>query len=197
MVVAALVGASETSVVTGLTELVRRLGKGEGVSSTVPVAFSRTMKAHDMEEALRVVRTEVALEAKVAFLKGTDRLLVGKDPTGESDISREASRTLVRALAASCLGEDLRRMVESYNRDRSADEALTFDEFTQWLHGEVGGKFPLTSYLKGLHRGNSFGVFNPTRSTPQKPTRRSFAWVFRLFYPREASFRWVFFFSGG
>ena len=150
MVVAALVGASETSVVTGLTELVRRLGKGEGVSSTVPVAFSRTMKAHDMEEALRVVRTEVALEAKVAFVKGTDVLSVSKDPTGESDISKEASRALVRALAASCLGEDLRRMVESHNRDRTANEALTFDEFTQWLHAEVGGKFPLTSYLKGL-----------------------------------------------
>ena len=129
IVVAALKGASESSTVTSLTDLARRLGKGEGVGG--PVALSRNMLSHDMEEALRVIRTNVVLETHVSFVKGTDVLTVGKDPTGESDISKEASRALVRALTASCLGEDLRGMIEAYNR--GATESATFEELTHWL----------------------------------------------------------------
>ena len=144
--VAVLKGASNTSVVTSLTELAVRLGKGEGLDK--PVVLLRNMLSHDMEEALRIIRTYVALVAEVSFVQGTDVLRVGKDPKGESESSKEASRSLVRALSASCLGEDLRGMVDENNR--SSAKAATFDELTHWLHGEVGGKFPLTSYLEGL-----------------------------------------------
>ena len=144
--VAALKGVSNTSIVTKLTELAGKLGKGDGLDK--PVLLLRNMLAHDMEEALRVVRTYVALVSNVSFVKGTDVLAVDKDPTGESEDSKEASRALVRALTASCLGEELKGMIEAHNR--TSEKSVTFDELTHWLHGEVGGKFPFTSYLDGL-----------------------------------------------
>ena len=144
--VAALKGASNTDTVTRLTDLAVGLGKGVGVEKSV--VLSRDMEPHVMEETLRVIRTHVALITNVTFVKDTDVIAVDGDPTGEAENSKAASRALVRALMASCLGDELRGMIEAYHR--TAEKPATFDELTHWLHGEVGGKFPLSSYLEGL-----------------------------------------------
>jgi hypothetical protein len=46
------------------------------------------------------------------------------------------------------LGEDLKAMVETHNG--SAADSVTFDELVRWMKGEVGGKYPLTSFRDGL-----------------------------------------------
>jgi hypothetical protein len=139
--------ANLAAMVTGVTELMAKIAKGEGAEKAV--RFERDMPSHTLEKYIGRVKAKVSLLPSMEFKKNSNVLVVNKhEGGGEDKLSREVSRALVRALTASCLGVDLRHMVETHNN--SVSDTVTFDELVKWMKGEVGGKYPLTSYRDGL-----------------------------------------------
>ena len=133
--------------ITRVTDLIARLAKGEG--SIKPMLFERDMASHTLEKNIRLVKSRVSLLASIGFKKNSYVVVVTGDPSGgDNKVSKAVSRALARALTASCLDEDLRAMVETHNG--SVTESVTFDELVRWMKGEVGGKYPLTSFRDGL-----------------------------------------------
>ena len=148
MLAAHLQVVSHAGRVNQVTDLVARLGRGEGLDK--PVVFTRDMENHTLEKNIKVVKDQVSLMASVELLNNTYIVSVNKDPKGSSKDSKEVSRALARALTVSCLGEDLKAMVETHNG--LSMEPVTFDELVHWMKGEVGGKYPLSSFRDGLRQ---------------------------------------------
>ena len=148
MLAAHLQVVSHAGRVNQVTDLVARLGRGEGLDK--PVVFTRDMENHTLEKNIKVVKDQVSLMASVELLNKTYVVSVNKDPKGSAKDSKEVSRALARALTVSCLGEDLKAMVETHNG--LSMEPVTFDELVHWMKGEVGGKYPLSSFRDGLRQ---------------------------------------------
>ena len=145
MLAAHFEGASHANMVTRVTDLLANLAKGTG-SLKYPIMFERDMASHTLEKMIKAIRSQVTLIAGIKFKLNSYVVSVNDDPAAKA--SKELSMALARALAASCLGEDLKAMVETHNA--TEEEPVTFDGMVRWMKGEVGGKYPLSSFREGL-----------------------------------------------
>ena len=93
--------ASVEAMVTGVTELMARVAKGEG--SEKPMHLDRVMQSHTLERFISRIKTMVSLLPNMEFKKNSYVLIVNRHPgEGEDKISKEVSRALARALTTNC-----------------------------------------------------------------------------------------------